>query len=97
VAAEEDLKDFDPAAPIHRGWDTYRYAQKEADAGPAAETSLERAMRLRQEFLDALKECGATAAQGYSLSERGSTPAPQVPEIQAFRPWCRLSSSLGTA
>lgn len=91
MAAEEDLKDFDPAAPIHRGWDTYRYAQKEADVGPATETSLERAMRLRQEFLDALKECGATAAQGFSLSEGGSTPASQVLQIRALRPWCRLT------
>lgn len=34
-------------------------------------------MRLRQEFLDALKECGATAAQEFSLFE-GDTSAAKV-------------------
>ena len=91
VAAEKGLKDFDPAAPLHRGWDTYRYAQKEVDAGVAAETSLERAMRLRQEFLDALKECGAAAAQGCSFSERGDRPASQVLKSGL----CPLSAAFG--
>lgn len=68
---EESLKDYDPAKPIHPGWDTYRYAPKEICAGVSAESSLERAMRLRREFLDALKECGATAAQDLSLFELG--------------------------
>lgn len=58
---------------MHRGWDSYRYAPKSVAAGAAAETSLERAMRLRREFLDALKECGATAAQEVSLLEGGDT------------------------
>lgn len=71
VAAEEDLKDYDPSAPIYRGWDSYRYAPKETDAEAGAETALERAMRLRQEFLDALKECGESAAQGIPSLEGG--------------------------
>lgn len=78
VAAEEDLKDYDPAKPIHQGWDSYRYAPKEVDAGAGVETSLERAMRLRREFLDALKECGATAAQEFSLFDGGNIPAAKV-------------------
>lgn len=63
------MKAYNPAAPIHRGWDSYRSSTEEVRDGANAETSLERAMRLRREFLDALEECGATAAQGCSLFE----------------------------
>ncbi|CAM9919092.1 unnamed protein product, partial [Scytosiphon promiscuus] len=69
VAPEETLEDYDPARPMHRGRDSYRYAPQEPAAGVPAETSLERAMRLRREFLDALRECGATAARGLSSFE----------------------------
>lgn len=67
MAAEESLEDYDPAIPLHRGRDCYRYAPEELGDGVAVETSLERAMRLRREFLDALKECGGTAAREPSL------------------------------
>lgn len=68
---------------MHKGWGSYRYAPKKVDAGAAAETSLARAMRLRREFLDALKECGATAAQEFSLFDGGDIPAAKVQS--AFR------------
>lgn len=77
VAAKGVFNAYDPVAPIHRGWDSCHYAPKAADAGAEAETSLERAMRLRREFLDALKECGVTAVQESSLFDGGDTPVNQ--------------------
>lgn len=74
MAAGEGFNAYDPVAPIHRSRDSRRYAPGEVDAGAGAETSIERAMRLRREFLDALKECGVTAAQGRSLFEGGDIP-----------------------
>lgn len=66
--ATDELREYDPATPIHQGWKTYTYSLREVDTD-GGESSLERAMRLRQELLDLLEECCEASTPTSSLFE----------------------------